>query len=223
MAGVKNGELSSMKKQLSSILFMLSFFLAACQNMQTPTAVPSAADVALPGISSDGSGSNAAPCTNSGAYPGEGYLAGCMAVSVQSGYPAAPPLEPVTIPQGEEWYAEVLPPGPGKATVTGVIISEGSGKPVVNAPVALAEVYYQDGNGAFVLDGAFSPHTVSDSDGRFAFVDIPAMDYVLVIGNPEINDYQIIEDLSGKARVWTAAADNILDMSTIQVNLRLWE
>ncbi|MBX3055635.1 MAG: carboxypeptidase regulatory-like domain-containing protein [Anaerolineae bacterium] len=217
-----DGEFNLMNKNLAGIFLTILLLTVACQNTPTPTAVPVVPDAPLSSASSV-TDTSATPCGD-GAYPAEGYPAGCAPNSgAQTGYPVPQPLEPMTIPEGEEWFAEVLPPGAGLATVTGIVMSASSGKPVVNVPVALAEVYYQGDSGAFVLDGAFSPHTVSDSEGRFAFVDVPAMDYVLVVGNPEVNDYKIIEEPSGKARVWTAAADQILDMSVITVDLRIWK
>jgi hypothetical protein len=211
-----------MKKNLLVGFYIFTLAaLVACQNPQPSTATSTPSAGIAPLISS---GNDVAPCVNPGAsYPAAGYpaAADCLTAGASAAYPGAQPVP--ADPVAEEWHAEVLPPQAGQATVTGVVLAEKSQNPVVNAPVFLAEVYYQGDSGAFVLDGAFSPQSVTDSDGRFAIVDIPAGDYVLVIGNPEVNDYAIIEDETGKARVWTADPDNILDMAVIEVELQLWQ
>ncbi len=196
--------------------------LTTCQEAPTPTATTGSSVSTAPPGSTGGSGTD---CVSPGAgYPADSAASGYPAPGgdcLAAGYPGVQviPAQPVAA----EWHAEVLPPQPGLATVTGVVIHQKSQKPVINVPVFLAEVYRQGDSGAFVLDGAHSPQSVTDSDGRFAVVDIPAGDYVLVIGNPEVNDYDIIEDNNGKAQVWTADADNILDMAVIEVVLQLWQ
>lgn len=124
-----------------------------------------------------------------------------------------------TILENDYWEVNVLPPQSGLATMTGLVKHQDSSKPIVNVPISLAEVIYEGGVGAFVLDGAFSPHTVSDSQGRFAFVDIAPGEYVLVVGNPEVTDYQIIENEQRKARIWQLLPDEVLDTSTLLVEI----
>jgi len=203
-----------MKKQLLMIWLILSALLFACQEaVPTPTAevvaTSASNEVQIRLVTSSDSGYP----SNSTGYP--------RLSDTQSGYPPALPLQPVT--SGEEWHANILPPQPGLATVTGVVMSEKSGNPIVNVPVFLAQVHYEGDDGVFVLDGAFSPSTVSDSDGVFAFVDVDAGDYVLVFGNPEVNDYEIVRGDDQKARVWTADPDKILDTATITVDLEIWQ
>jgi hypothetical protein len=115
--------------------------------------------------------------------------------------------------------AIVTTPPPGRATVIGQVHSTRSGQPLVDFPVRLAEVYRNDDQAAFVLDGAFSPGALTDADGRFVFTDIAAHEYVLVIGNPEVDDYVIISEPNGRARVIDIPADQIFDLGEFRVDL----
>jgi len=144
------------------------------------------------------------------------------------GYPAYPAYpgqvsENARLDINSTRVVEVSTPQPKQATITGIVISERTDAPIVEIPVQLAEVYYEGDRGAFVLDVAQSPTTTTDGNGRFAFVDIEARDYVLVIGNVEINDYEIVPDESGKVRIWSAPAGEVLDTGLHQVLLDRWE
>ena len=175
-----------------------------CQNQETATHTPLPAtatgvSVVIEAESSQGSDGYPAP---SSAYPD----------------PNQQIVPSVAI---DEWFVEVIPPTVGKTTATGIVISEHTNEPVVNMPVFLAETFYEGGSAVFVLDGAFSPSTVTDSAGRFAFVDIMPGGYVLVIGNPEVTDYQIIANEELKPRVWTVEADQIEEFGDILTDVKL--
>ena len=190
-----------MKSYLTTLLSIGSVFLVACQTQQQLVPTLTSSPDTIPVISGEETGYPSA-------YPEPN--------SAQSAY-LNPQLSPVATTT--EWYVEVLPPKANNTTVTGIVLSEKNNSPIVNVPIFLAEVYYEGGQGAFVLDGASSPYTTSDSTGRFAFVDIPAGDYVVVIGNPEVTDYEIVLDETGKAQVWTANPGEILDLKEIRVDL----
>lgn len=150
------------------------------------------------------------------------------AAGVESAYPVYPaypsPLDGNTRLQiTSTRVVEVSTPQPDQATITGVIISERTDQPIVEVPVQLAGVYYEGERGAFVLDTGQSPIAMTDGQGRFAFVNVEAQDYVIVIGNVEVNDYKIIPEDSGRARVWTAVAGDVLDTGTHRVLLDSWE
>ncbi len=67
----------------------------------------------------------------------------------------------------------------------------------------------------YILDIAFSPGTRTDESGYFILENIPAMEYVLVIGD-YYKAYDIIEEGStGIAKVWNAESGKILDMGKI--------
>jgi hypothetical protein len=142
----------------------------------------------------------------------------------QEGYPAYPsPQENLRLNLTSTRVVEVVSPQDNLSTLTGVIFSERTNKPIVEISVQLAEVYYEGDQGAYVLDTAQSPYTTTDKNGRFVFANIEARDYVLVIGNVEVNDYQIISNEQEGNLVWSARANEILDTGTHVVLLDSWE
>lgn len=106
---------------------------------------------------------------------------------------------------------------PGKAVVIGRLLSVQDDKPYNEVIVRLAEVYYNGNEGAYALDAAFSPGATTDKNGYFVFNNIVARKYVLIVGDP-LTAYVIYTGEDGKAKVWDAAADKVLDMGTIKVN-----
>lgn len=140
-----------------------------------------------------------------------------------------PPLSGITAPSplstpGLSPLATPSPPSatattaPGKAMVIGRVISEKTGQPLTHTTVRLAEVVRQGNEGAFVLDTAFSPGDITDDQGYFRFENVDAKEYVIVIGDV-YNAYQIISEPSGKARVWKAEPDQVLDVGELRVAL----
>jgi hypothetical protein len=115
---------------------------------------------------------------------------------------------------------EMFPtPETDKAVFAGRVVDM-SGTPIGNIELRLAEVYRSDdgeSDGAYILDTAFSPGTISDENGYFVFSDIEPMEYVLVLGNPE-NVYEIITDESGKAKVWEPEANQVLDIGELRTD-----
>jgi hypothetical protein len=88
--------------------------------------------------------------------------------------------------------------------------------PLGRTIVRLAKVFWNEdhSDGAYVLEGATSPSTVTDNDGFFAFANIAPGDYVVVVGNVNAQ-YQIISDPDGKPIIHTVAADSTLDVGTL--------
>lgn len=110
-------------------------------------------------------------------------------------------------------------PEQGKAVFAGQILNL-EGKPLSSVPLRLAEVYHDENNpekGAYVLDTAFSPGTIADENGFFAFTNIKPGEYVLVVGDVEVNNYVIVSEENGKARTWNIATDQIMDIGTLKV------
>jgi hypothetical protein len=110
-------------------------------------------------------------------------------------------------------------PKAGMATIIGRVVSRDSGEPIVGKTVWLAEVYRQGEEGAFVLDEAFSPTALPDENGYFIFENVPAKEYVIVIGNYNA-EYDIPEE-SGTTRpmIFNLQAGNILDVGEIRAKL----
>lgn len=105
--------------------------------------------------------------------------------------------------------------------ICGRIITK-DGAPVENIPVMFAEVYYGESNtdGAFVLNTASSPASMTDMEGYFCTTEISVSDYVLVIGSPDA-DYEIYPTENEKAKIWSTTAGQILDLGEITTNLDL--
>lgn len=108
----------------------------------------------------------------------------------------------------------------GKSNLTGYLVDD-QGIPLKNTTIRLAEVYRQSENsenGAYLLDTAFSPGTVSDENGFFFFQNIEPKEYVIVIGDVENNNYEIISQQNGLPKVWVVIANQVIDIGTIKVN-----
>lgn len=104
--------------------------------------------------------------------------------------------------------------------VTGKVVSSVTNQPLGETVVRLAEVVRQEGQAAFVLDTAFSPGVVTDAEGNFNLINIPAMEYVIVVGNVEIyQGYEILQDASGQALTYTVNAGEVLDVGELRVGL----
>ena len=144
----------------------------------------------------------------------------------EAGYPSAAypaPSESTRLNISSTRTVEVSTPQSDMATLTGVVISQRTQQSIVEVPVQLAGVYYEGDQGAFVLDTANSPIATTDGQGRFVFVDIEPGDYVIVIGNVEVNDYIIIPDESGRAKIWTATNGEVLETGSHTILLENWE
>jgi hypothetical protein len=109
-------------------------------------------------------------------------------------------------------------PDAGKASVVGRVLSKQTGAPIAGTSVRLAEVTRQGGEAIYVLDGANSPGATTANDGSFVMANIVAREYVMVVGDP-FGSYAVVTDETTRARVWNAAADQILDIGEQRVEL----
>ncbi len=157
-------------------------------------------------------------------------LAGCQSEATTAPQPVAPgseggispdpggPSEVVVVSRVPEQLATPLP---GNSGLAGTIISTRNNLPLIQLPVQLAEVI-RSGNGDggnFLLDTAQSPTAYTDVDGRFAFGDIPAGEYVMVVGSAEVNRYEIVTKEDGRPRVFATTADQITQLDPVYVGL----
>jgi hypothetical protein len=108
-------------------------------------------------------------------------------------------------------------PEPGKATVTGKVISTTTNKPL-NIPVWLAEVHRQGDQGVYLLDAVNSPSIYADDNGIFVLENVDPMEYVIIVGNPEGQNVVITDD-TGKPKVWNIPGDKIFDVGELMVAL----
>ncbi len=118
--------------------------------------------------------------------------------------------------------AKVAPtPAKDKATVVGKVLSLTGSKPYANTVIFLCLVHTQNGESALMLDTSSSPAAKTDAEGNFVFTNIAPADYAMVVGDPMIS-YVIVpeEKDKNKARVWTAAANKVLDLGTLQVDMK---
>jgi hypothetical protein len=97
-------------------------------------------------------------------------------------------------------------------------MSKETGEPMAGTLVRLAEVVRSGDEGVYVLDQAFSPGARTDNDGYFIFENIPAMEYVLIVGDVQ-RSYKVIEDEDKKPRAYNALADQILDVGVLTITL----
>ena len=113
----------------------------------------------------------------------------------------------------------VATPTAGKANVSGRIVSiVNTGKPYIDATVRLAEVYRNElGEGAYALDAALNPQTVTDDQGNFVFTDIDPRAYVLIIGDP-MTRYVIVADETGKAIVYSCLVDQVTNLGEHKID-----
>jgi hypothetical protein len=109
-------------------------------------------------------------------------------------------------------------PEAGKASVVGRVLSKLTGAPIAGTSVRLAEVTRQGDEAIYVLDGANSPGAETGGDGSFVMENIVAREYVIVVGDPFAN-HEIIKDDATRARVWNAAADQVLDVGELRVDI----
>lgn len=158
-----------------------------------------------------------ASCTIPGADPLPEMVATPFVSPLASTNPFVSPLkEPVVSPDNSV--------AKGKANVKGKLLSSKTSAPLANTVVRLAEVYYGDNTqaeqktgGVYALDNAFSPSTISNSEGFFAFTDIDARDYVLLVGDIFGSWALGLDETQEKPKVWTATERSITDIGEVYV------
>jgi len=90
------------------------------------------------------------------------------------------------------------------------------GKPLTGTTVSLAQVYRQKGKAAFVLDSGNSPSAITDKKGSFSFKNIPAGEYILVIGNT-MSSYHIYSMTEGEPEVFVVEPGKDLKIGTLKI------
>jgi hypothetical protein len=133
------------------------------------------------------------------------------------------PTAIVQSPSGQTPSGATPPAAPeaDKATVVGRVLSSVDGKPIPQIAVRLAEVYRQPGKDPFyILNLATSPGDRTDDEGVFLFENIPAGEYVILVGEAYGMRRAVIDEATGKPRLWKMEAGKVLDTGTVSVD---WE
>ena len=106
----------------------------------------------------------------------------------------------------------------GKSNLTGRLLAKKDGAPLADVMVRLAQVYRQNGEGAFVLDLARSPGIHTDASGYFLIRDFDPNEYFLVVGDPDNNHYWIVQDSDTKPISYKTEKDKVLDIGTLKAD-----
>jgi len=112
--------------------------------------------------------------------------------------------------------SEIPTPAAGKATLAGRAV-QADGSPYANTPLRLAQIYREGDQGAFVIDTANSPASMSNEDGYFTFIDVPPAEYLIVIGWLEDTDYTIYQNRSGEPYTYHLATDETRDLGVLRI------
>jgi hypothetical protein len=127
-------------------------------------------------------------------------------------------LAACTINPTPEIEVPIATPEPETTTVTGRVLSSTTNDPLSGVIVRLAEVVRDDDEGAFILDVAFSPGAITDEQGVFVISNIPAQEYVIVVGDV-YDQYEIILEPSGIAKTWVTQEGVIENLGDLSVKL----
>ncbi len=116
--------------------------------------------------------------------------------------------------------APIPSPAPNLTTVTGYVFFKNSNTPLVNVPVILSQIYRNEqDDGVFVYDTATSPYALTDINGRFIFSDVEPTEFIILVGNVEVNNYEIVKEPNGEAKFLNLLPGKILDLGVIKVDL----
>jgi hypothetical protein len=145
-------------------------------------------------------------------------LAACSLTTSATEAPKVAPPNPT-----ETEAPAVTPPSPpekDKATVIGRAVDKDTQAPLANTIIRLAEVYGEGQDGAYVLDAYFSPGATTDANGYFIMENVPAIGYVVVVGDV-FDVYKVIQTEKGTPKVWTTTPGEVLDLGTLPVSLKV--
>ena len=117
-------------------------------------------------------------------------------------------------------------PTADSAVVVGRLVSLTTNEPLADRVVRLPEVYCPDGiteeqkrdECFWALDDAFTPGDITDEDGIFIIEGVEPRDYVLMIGDV-MTRYTVIEDNAERPIIWMPAANDILEVGQIAVDM----
>ena len=142
--------------------------------------------------------------------------------------PAEQPESPLLPPcQQRRIAVRVAEPAADKTVITGRLINSETSSAMANQNLSLPAVLCAPGVAEadkreqcfYMIDEAFDPSTLTDGDGRFVFQDIPAGEYVLMVGNL-MTEYTVLTDELNRPLIWKGEAGQTLDAGDLVVDLR---
>ncbi len=157
-------------------------------------------------------------------------LNACQAETPPTAYPPAQHTQPPNTgeiagsypaPEPTTYVIEVIPTPQGEtSTVTGYILqNKASPTPPHVVLLALAKVIIGPDGAPMVarFDRDEAPHTLTDTNGRFVFTDIPPGQYALILDR--ISDaFMLMHPDTGEDFIITATAGEIVDLGKIVYN-----
>lgn len=143
------------------------------------------------------------------------------AAGAQPASPLLAPQSPLPVP------AVAVTPESGKAAISGRLISLSTSEPMVNQNLSLPAMLCAPGVAEadkreqcfYMIDEAFDPSALTDGDGRFVFQNIPAGEYVMLVGNL-MTEYTILSDELDRPMIWKADANQVLELGDLLVDLQ---
>lgn len=117
-------------------------------------------------------------------------------------------------------FTSILPDDISGTGLVGQLVSDSNGAPLGDTVVRLARVFWNEEHteGVYVLEGARSPSSITDSNGFFVFKDVDPGDYVMIVGDV-YGDHVIISNPNGTARIFTIEQGKIMDAEQVKVTL----
>ena len=167
-----------------------------------------------------GCGGETTPTPPTAAAPAE-------AAPAETAPTAAPPTadtSPLEAPASPLAVPEDYTPADGKSAVTGRLIDFTTGNPMALQNLSLPAVLCAPGVAEedkreqcfYMIDEAFDPSTLTDSDGEFIFKDIPAGEYVMFVGSL-MTENAVLKDELNRPIIWKTEADQVTAIGDLVV------
>ena len=134
------------------------------------------------------------------------------------------PESPLSAPVSPLAPDNSVAPEAGKATVTGRLIDLATGAPLQDQNLSLPAVLCAPGVAEedkreqcfYMVDEAFDPSALTDDNGNFVFRDIPAGEYVMLVGSL-MTENVILKDELNRPVIWEAITDTVVALGDIVV------
>lgn len=129
------------------------------------------------------------------------FLPGCKVVTEKSPFDAKSVAPKIT---------------PGVAYVDGTLLNINR-NPLKQTAIHFAQVFRENGKAAFLYDAGSSPSALSDKNGQFSIAELPAGEYVAIIGDP-MTSYRILLDENGESRVILAQGGQTINLGDLLID-----